>query len=131
MAEELLVDKKLEDGEKLIRALQAKKFDISAAFWMQIEDGYWHLYLASRNLENETPGSFASWDIVLSALDQLGNLAISRSDISLVTPQLPAAKEVIDLQSRFPLNLYSRQRLRKLGGMQVAEAHIYPLSSAA
>lgn len=131
MADEILVDKKLEDGEKLIRALRAKNFDVSAAFWMQIDDGFWHLYIASKNFETETPGSFSSWDTILATLGQLGHSSIDRTDLTLITTNSPAASEVIELQSRFPLNLYSRQQLRKLGGLRFAEAHIYPPASAA
>ena len=125
MAQEILVDKKLEDGEKLIRALRAKNFDVAAAFWMQIDDGFWHLYLASKAAEGAVAKSEA-YDTVLAVLRQLGQTSIDPSDITLINTSKPAAKEVLDLQRQFPLNLYSRQRLRKLGGMRTGEAHIYP-----
>jgi 23S rRNA C2498 (ribose-2'-O)-methylase RlmM len=123
MAEEILVDKKLEDGKKLIQTLQSKHFDVSAAFWMQIDDGLWHLYLVSKDT------GIGAFDKVLSELQQLGETSIDSSEIVLSSTGTPVAKEVLDLQRQFRLNLYSRQRLRKLGGLQTAEAHIYPLDS--
>jgi hypothetical protein len=123
MAEESLVDRKLEDGAKLIRELQSNKFDVTAAFWLQIDDGLWHLYLVSKEMGT---GAF---DRVLFSLQQLGESSIDPSDIALLSTGSPLAKEVLDLQGQFRPNLYSRQRLRKLGGLQTGEAHIYPLVS--
>lgn len=125
MAEEVLVEKRLEDGKALIRELRARNFDVSAAFWMQIDEGFWHLYLVSK-LADELNGISEAYNTVLNLLRQLGESSIDSSEVTLMGTGTPAAKEVLDLQSRFQPNLYSRQRLRKLGALRTGEAHIYP-----
>jgi hypothetical protein len=124
MAEETLVEKKLEDAKNLIRELRAKNFDVSAAFWMQIDDGFWHLYLVSKAADEV--GTSEAYDMLFPLLRQLGESSIEPSEVRVIGTNQPVAKEVLDLQRQFRLNLYSRQRLRKVGGLRVGEAHIYP-----
>jgi hypothetical protein len=127
MAEETLVERKLEDGADLIQELQSRGFDVSAAFWMQEEGGYWYLYLVSKTVDDE--GDTTAHRRLTLLLRQIKESSIDPFELTLIGTDSPLAQEVLDLQHRYPLNLYSQHRLRKVGPMRTGEAHIYPLVS--
>lgn len=124
MAEEILVESKLRDGERLIQELRSKQFDVSMACWIEEESGLWYLYLASKDVDaNGTAGAYEKLSL---ALQQISTSTIDPFEIKLIGTAHPLTKEVFDLHRKYPAPLHTRYRLHELGGMSIGEAHIYP-----
>lgn len=124
MAEETLVDRKVEDGQKLIQELRCKGFDVSVAGWVQEESGLWYLYLGSKIVDDK--GSFDAYKVLNQVLRQINNCGIDPFEIKLIGTEHPLSKEILDLHHRYPAPLHTLYRLHELGGMRIGEAHIYP-----
>jgi hypothetical protein len=55
MDTELLVDNRIEDGQKLLAELLKAGFDVNVAFWVRTsEEGLWFLYIGSTSVEPST-----------------------------------------------------------------------------
>src|SRR5437660_12803783 len=110
MAEETLLDRKLEDGEKLIQKLQAERIDVTTAGWVQEDDGgFWYLYIASNMVDSL--GEFDSYKKLYLALRRMPELWIDPFEIKLIGTAHPMAKEILELQRRYPAKLHTRYRL--------------------
>ena len=126
MAEEVLVEKKLELGERLIRELQARDFDVSAAFWMQEDGGLWYLYLATSVADDL--GTYEAYKKLNALLRQLNVPLIDPFEIKIIRTSEPVTAEVLEITNRPRANVYARHSLHKLGGLRSGDAHIYPLN---
>lgn len=124
MAEEILVEKKIEAGEELIRALQTNNFSISAASWVQEDGGLWYLYLASKLVDEV--GSFDAYKKLNALLRQVQIPSIDPLEIKLISTINPMTKEILRLHAQYPAPVHTSYRLHELGGMRIGEAHIYP-----
>ncbi len=83
MAQGPLVDRQIEDGERLIRALVADNFDVTIAFWAQeSEEGLWFLYIASPTVDER--GKFAAYHAVQEKMDAIPDLRIGSFDVKLI-----------------------------------------------
>jgi hypothetical protein len=79
------VNRMLEDGAKLIEALEQSGFPIIAAFWQYIEDTYWQLVIVSPIVEKEGPKS--AYTRLAEVRDKLGNsVHFDFDDISVIGP---------------------------------------------
>ncbi len=76
----------IEEGEKLIRKLEEKKFPISAAFWRYLdEEGLLRLVIVSPFVGQEGP--LRTYGYVREAVDELGDAVhFGLSDISVMSP---------------------------------------------
>jgi len=84
MYKTILVEKQIEDGFKLLRALDERGFPTEAALWYQDPDKMtWKLRLAS-SLESR-PGP-DPYFVIASAMEGL-DLSFSLNDIRLMNPQ--------------------------------------------
>ena len=125
MAQEALLDRHLQDGEELLRRLRNAQFDVTAASWVRDDEGgLWSLYVASKNVDDHGLGDAYGQirPIVRAATD----LCIGPFDVKLISPSHSMAKEIIKLNEPYPVPVYTRRRLREMGGLRMGEAHIYP-----
>jgi hypothetical protein len=80
-----LVEADIEAGAKLIRALDAANFPLSAALWLYLpEEEDWRLILATPLVREKGPR--AAYELVQKVLMELPNLPLSLDQISLVDP---------------------------------------------
>lgn len=124
MAEDILVERKIEAADNLLSYLQANGFDIAAACWVKEESGLWYLYIASRIVDAN--GASEAYRELSRLLRKNSNPWIDPFEIKLIKTDEPLAKEIQDLHRRYPELFNTRNRLRELGGMNVGEARIYP-----
>src|SRR5215213_3632095 len=89
----------LDQGWELIRALDAEKFPLKAAFWSQVgESDEWRLFIASRVVEEE--GALKAYDAVQSVLPKLKPKAgpsiykLGLSDVSAIGLESRLFKEL-------------------------------------
>jgi hypothetical protein len=88
---------------------------------------YWYFYLVSKLADDK--GISLAYRKLSETVRQIKETSLDLFEMKLIAPTTPLAQEVLDLQSRYTLNLYSQHLLRKVGPMRVGEAHIYPLAS--
>lgn len=86
MYKTLLVNQSIEDGEKLVRELEAKNFPISAAFWRYLdEEELWRLVIVSPVVAREGP--LRTYMQVSKLVDELGDsVQFGLSDITVMSP---------------------------------------------
>src|SRR5437899_1992389 len=123
---DVLVDNRLDDGGKLVSQLARDGFEVIVAFWVKTsEEALWHLYLASPSVHAETIGE--AYRAVYASLSKLPELSVSLTEIKLVKPDNPIARDVLDIVRRYPPGrLPTRSRRPNLGGVAIDEVYIYP-----
>ena len=125
MDNDLLVEKDIEDGRRLIAGLLDRRFDVSVALWVKTsEEGLWFLYIGTNSLQ--TMGLGASFRIAYEVLSQIPHTAITISNIKIIVANNPIAVEAMEIRDRYPARLATRYNGTKLGNMMIDEAYIYP-----
>ena len=127
MDSNLLVDDQIEDGERLLEQLHRDGVSIEAAFWMPSSDeGLWHLYLVSPEVDEERVGKSYLWlySSLSKILESVVDLSISH--IKLLPPNNPIARAVIEFQRRHPNRRPRRVYRRRFGSITAQDAYIYP-----
>jgi len=125
MVTELLVDRRVDDGMKLISRLVRDGFDVTVAFWAKTRDeGLWFLYIASNSVNTATLGE--SYKHLYACLSKISDSPISLSDVKLVNSANPAAQAAIAARDALPGRVPIRLGPEILGGLAVAEVYIYP-----
>ena len=86
MYKTILVNESIENGEKLIKKLEERKFPIVAAFWRHLdEEGLWRLVIVSPFVGREGP--LRTYGYVREAVDGLGrSVHFGLGDISVMSP---------------------------------------------
>ncbi len=84
MGTTLLVDKQVEDGKKLIQALDASKFNLVGALWFYSITSEWRLLLVSPLVD--TIGPKQCYTIIQSVLQDL-QLSFGLESISVLSPK--------------------------------------------
>lgn len=121
-----LVDRRIDDGRKLILQLARDDFEVSAAFWLKTpEDAWWYLFIASGVVDRVGPGK--AYRALQSSLERLPGACISLADIKLIgVADNPIAASARKIQhqagGKAPICLRSGQ----LGGLTIEEAYLYP-----
>jgi hypothetical protein len=124
MDTEILVDDRFEDGRKLVSQLVQDGFEVTAAVWIKSNEGSWRLYLASPIATPDRIGD--AYRAVYGSLSKVPASSVSLSEIKLVSPENPIARDVLEIQRRFPGRIPTRTRRPKLGDLAIEEAYIYP-----
>lgn len=124
MAQVILVEQRIEDGEKLLAHLVRSGFDVAVAFWVLSEEDYWILYIASNEAEPRTVR--AAHGRLYSLMVQAPSDSVSVSDVRLLDPADAIAKQAIAIRDRQPGRLGVPYRGSRLAGLAIQEAYIYP-----
>jgi hypothetical protein len=125
MDTELLVDNRIEDGQKLMAELAIAGFDVSVAFWVKTsEEELWFLYIGSKSVEPSKIGD--AYRTVYACLTKLPDPSVSMSEVKLIQASNPIAKDAIAARDRQPARLPLRFRGKSLGNLSIEEAYIYP-----
>lgn len=125
MDTDLLVENKIEDGERLIRQLIRDQFEVGVAFWVKInEDGLWYLYIASTSVDAKKMGE--ALHKVYAALDNIPACSITPTEITLLTSTDPIAQDAEALRDRYPSREPKPYRGQRLANLATEEVLIYP-----
>lgn len=131
MGQAPVVREQVDGGERLIRELRARGFDLVAAAWAREPSyGRWYLYLVSPAVENADPRP--SYSVVRTALRDLDPAwahPLERIDpfsVMLLAPSEPLGRGMLALHhhalGRFPTILGDTA----LGDAVVEGAYVYP-----
>jgi hypothetical protein len=125
MAQELLVDAQIDDGQRIIDQFLADGLDVAVAFWAESNEGLWRLYIASPAFDDRKPGAAAS--AVYDSLSKLPDLTIEPAlDIRTINDQNPMARDALKIAGRPGKKEGIRYRGGRLGDLPIEEAYIYP-----
>jgi hypothetical protein len=125
MDQATLVETHIESGERLIEELRHDGFNVTAAAWLKAsEEGQWFLYIASTEVDQN--GLAAAYKVVYLTTQHLQNRWLDPFDVKLIGANNPIAKDILDIQRRYPAPTLTRFRGTRLGAIQVDEAYIYP-----
>jgi hypothetical protein len=128
MAAELLVDSRIEDGERIVEQLIHDSFPVSVAFWVKPdEDTSWHLYVASPTVDPKSPGQ--SYPALYASLSKDPDSSVQLSEIRLVNDAEPIARDAVRLRRRYPGVMPTQFPGRRLGDLSIDEVYVYPLPS--
>jgi hypothetical protein len=125
MDTELLVEERIDGGQKLIDQLVRDGFDVRVAFWVKAsEGGVWHLYIASPAVSPEKV--VEAFRTVYASLSKLADPWVSHSEVKLLNGTDPAARAAVEIRDRLPGKSPTRYHGKRLGNLTIEEAYIYP-----
>ena len=125
MDTELLVDNRIEDGQKLVAELVSVGFDVSVAFWVKTsEEGLWFLYIGSTSVEPSKIGD--AYRKLYTCLSNIPDSWVEMSEVKLVQASNPIAQDAIIARDRQPGRLPLRFHGKRLGGLSIEDSYIYP-----
>ncbi len=120
-----LVDKQIDDGRRFVERFAADSNPVRAAFWVKTaEEELWFLYVASDIIDRDGPA--AAYRAVHASLRKLGDSWVASSEIKVVSPSSPIAKDVLAIMERYPGRLATHCGGKTLGSMVVEQVYIYP-----
>lgn len=129
MAKNVLVTFPLEEGRKLIDALEQEGIPLKAALWLYFEEAdEWRLALASPLIDTKGPRYL--YERIQDILDtNQENIPISLSNISLFSPDDPLIKPLTEALGEKPANGEMLARKAVITGKNTSvyfeEAYIY------
>lgn len=125
MAEKILVDDQIDDGQRIIDQLLADGIDVTVAFWARSDEGSWDLYIASTGFNKRKPleASRAFYDSVSKVKDLT---ILPWVDIRMIDEQDAIARDAIKIAERKGTKGPIRYRGRRLGDLGLSRAYIYP-----
>jgi hypothetical protein len=123
MDQNSLVNRRIDDGQKLLLQLTRDNFDVATAFWLKApEDAWAHLFIASRVVDQVGPGE--AYRALQTSLERLPGLSISLAEIKLISVSNPLTSAARKLQR----GAQGAVQLRggQVGALSVEEAYLYP-----
>jgi hypothetical protein len=120
-----VVDRRIDDGQKLVLQLARDSFEVAAAFWLKAaEDAWAHLYLVSNAVDQLGPRD--AYRAVQAALQRLAAPSVTLLDVKLISESEPLARAVRKLQRQSKDRRPITVRDGHLGDLFVEEAYLYP-----
>jgi len=121
-----LVEEQIDDGRRFVERFAADGNPVQTAFWAKTaEEGIWFLYVATEIFDRDGPA--AAYRAVHASLRKLGKSSVSSSEIKVISPNNPIAKDVLAMVGRHPGRLATGSMT--LGSMAVEQIIIYPSRS--
>lgn len=133
MATETLVDNLIDDGERLVKHLPPRGFEVTTAFWLKSsEDGEWYFYIVSPLVDTEgLANAYSRLHTLVRAMPQ--PFWIDPLEIKLIAPDNPISRDVLAIHGRAPGPHVCPIRWggKRLGHVSVEGAYLYPLPATA
>jgi hypothetical protein len=120
-----LVEDQIDDGRRFVERFAADGNPVRAAFWVKTaEEGIWFLYVVTDIVDSVGPA--AAYRAVHASLQKLGQSWVSSSEVKVISPTNPIARDVLAVMARYPGRLATRFGGKTLGSMAVEQTYIYP-----
>ena len=125
MGQVALVDEQIADGRRFVERFAADGNTVQAAFWVKTaEEGDWFLYVVTDIYDRDGPA--AAYRSVHRSLGSLQNSLISSSEIKVIGPKNPIAKDAVAIMARFTGRMATWFGGKSLGSMLVEQIYLYP-----
>jgi hypothetical protein len=128
MDQTALVEIQIQDGQRLIERLNREGVGVIAAAWVKEGDsGQWYLYLVTPLVgeDGAKRPAYRRVNTVVRAMQQEG-FWFDSSDIKVIGPHDPIARDLVAQQDRRPARKPTWFRGSRLGERAVETAYIYP-----
>lgn len=126
VAVEVPIEVPIDDGRRFVERFAADGNPVQAAFWVKTaEEELWFLYVVTALYECAGPA--AAYRAVHTSFQKLGKVALSSSEVKLISPNNSIARDVLALMARYPGRYFSGAAT--LGSMPVDQVFIYPTSA--
>jgi hypothetical protein len=128
MAQAILVDMQIKEGQRLIDRLAQEGVDVTAAAWVkESESGDWYLYLATP-LVTERGGKRPAYHRVNAVIRELQKEGFGMDPFAkkVIGPHDPIAKDMVANRRGRPGGPPTPFGGSRLGDLAVEEAYIYP-----
>ena|SRR5438105_2671544 len=121
-----LVDRRIDDGQRLVQQLLRDNFDVTVAFWLKTsEEDWWHLYVATKVVDERGP--LEAYRALQASLQQLPSTTVSLTDVKVIGTSSPITRDVLKIQNRYSGTAPFRfSGVTHFGGITVEDALIYP-----
>jgi hypothetical protein len=121
-----LVERQIEDGQKLVEQLVRNGFPVAAAFWVNgTEASRWYLYIASPVVDKKGPRA-AYGQIGATERQMTTPLGIDPFEVKAIGIKNPIAKDVLAALQQHTGNGPIRYRGARLGPLSIEAAYLYP-----
>jgi hypothetical protein len=130
MAEAILVDLQLKEGQRLLDRLVEESVPVTAAAWVkESESGDWYLYLVTP-LVSESGGKKAAYHQVNEVMRKMQDEGFSMDPFAkkVIGPNDPIAKDLLAYRKGRPGGPPLPFRGVRLGDLPIQRAYIYPRS---
>jgi hypothetical protein len=125
MAQEILVDDQIDDGQAIIDQFLADGIDVAVAFWVKPGERSWTLYLASPGFNDRE--RVEADRAVYDSVSKVSDLTIRPFlDIEVIDARDAIARDAIRIAGRKGKKGPIRYRGTRLGDLGIARAYIYP-----
>jgi hypothetical protein len=125
MDTDTLVADQIDSGQELITLLAETGFDVTAACWIKSsDDGRWFLYIASEDVDRS--GLVSGYRKVYDAFKFKVQDWDFISEVKLIGKEDSIAREILEIQQRFPGKVPTRPRKLQLVSIPSEEVYIYP-----
>ena len=125
MDQSTLVGDQIDAGRWFVERFAADGNPIQAAFWAKTADeGNWFLYVATDRVDRDGPA--ATYRAVHDSLQKLRKPRINSSDIKVISPNRPIAREILAAMPSDPGWLTSRYNGHSLCIDDFEQTYIYP-----
>lgn len=125
MAQIPLVDRRIEDGRKLIEALVAAGFDVRVAFWLYLDEAEeWRLMIGTEEIARR--GIFDTYGRLGDIRDALPNLSIRSGMVTVLPLDTPMVKDALKFLKKYPEPTSYREYTGMLGKQFFVDVYIYP-----
>jgi hypothetical protein len=120
-----LVEKRKNEGQKLVAHLVRAGFDVTAAFWARLCDGsLWYLYLCSTSVEPTTIGT--AYQVVYQSVHSIPLVVTGLMEIKLVPAKSPITQDALELRDAVPWKTVIKTSGQRLGDLAIEEVYFYP-----
>ena len=120
-----LVEKRKEDGRRLIGLLDQRNIDVTVAAWVKTsEEGSWFLYIATEEVDNK--GLVNAYREVYGLLRSIEGTCISTSDIKLVGKKNAITTDLMAVRNRVAHGSGALHSL-SIGSISAEEVYAYPI----
>jgi len=125
MDQSTLVGNQVAGGRRFVERFAADGNLVSAAFWVKTEDeGLWFLHVATNIVDQLGPA--AAYRAIHTSLQKLRDPGISSSEIKVISPDNPIARDVEAVMTSQPGRLGTRLGGKTLGSIPFEQTYIYP-----
>lgn len=120
-----LVGDQIDDGRRFVERFAADGTAVQAAFWAKTdEDSISFLYVVTDLIDQVGPAG--AYRAVRASLEKLGEAWVSGSEIKVISPKNPIAREVLAVMARQRGRLATRFGGDTLGSTSLEQIYIYP-----
>jgi hypothetical protein len=128
MAAKVLVDSRIDDGQRIVDQLLRDGCEVLVAFWLKSrEHPSWRFYIAAPMLDADGPGH--AYGAVYAAIGRIPDSSVQLHEVTLLNSASPIAQDAVKLRLKYAGKMPTRFPGKRLGDLSIERVYFYPLPS--